>query len=96
MATLTNPAAEIATLSSRYAAVAGRTSTVRAALASVEREIAAINDAVDAEEDGAEVDFARLPALRSERARLADALAPLAAEEQYAVRGLAAYGIETF
>jgi hypothetical protein len=30
MATLTNPAAEIATLSSRYAAVAGRTSTVRA------------------------------------------------------------------
>lgn len=95
MTTLTNAAAEIAALSARYAAVAGRTSTVRAALAHIEREIAAINDAVDAEAEGAEVDFARLPSLRRERARLAEVLAPLAAEEQYATRGLAAYGIVT-
>lgn len=94
-ATLTNATAEISDLTDRYSAVAGRASTLRAALAQIEREIVAINDAVDAEVDGAEVDFARLPALRTERNRLAALLAPLSAEEQYTTRALAAYGITT-
>jgi len=93
IATLTNAATEIASLNTRHMAVAGRASMVRSALARIEREIAVINDAVDAEEDGAEVDFARLPALRAERNRLALVLAPLATEERYAVDNLAAYGI---
>jgi len=91
--TLTNPAAEIAEFSGRYVAVAGRASIVRSALTRVEREIASINDAVDAEEDGAEIEYARLPALRAERDRLAGVLAPLATEEAYAAGGLASYGI---
>lgn len=93
IASLTDPAAEIAEYSRRYTAVAGRASTVRSAVARVEREIAAIHDAVDAEEDGAEVEYARLPALRAERDRLLSVLAPLATEERYAVDNLAAYGI---
>ena len=92
IASLTNAATEIAEMDTRYGKVAGRTSTVRSALARVEREIAAINDAVDAEEDGAEVDYARLPALRAECSRLALVLAPLAAEEKYAADVLGAYG----
>jgi predicted nucleic acid-binding Zn-ribbon protein len=94
-ATLTNATAEISDLTSRYSAVAGRTSILRAAIARIEREMDAINEAVDAEVDGAEVDFARLPALRTERNRLAALLAPLSAEEQYTTRALAAYGIAT-
>jgi hypothetical protein len=93
IATMTDPAAEIAALNARHMAVAGRASIVRGALVRIEQEINAIHESVDAEEDGIEADYARLPELRIERDRLSDVLRPLAVEEKYVTDALGSYGI---
>jgi len=93
LVTLLDGAADLARYARRYEAVAGRASLLREALRRVEREIASIHDAVDAEEDGAEILLARLPVLRVERDRLSLRLAPIEREERDAVDGLASYGL---
>ena len=91
--TLLDGAADLARYRRRYEAVAGRVSIVREALRRVEREIEQVHEAIDAEEDGAEILLARLPVLRVERDRLSVRLAPIEREERDALDGLASYGL---
>ena len=93
LVTFLDGAADLARYARRYEAVAGRASLLREALRRIEREIEQVYDAVDAEEDGAETLYERLPVLRVERDRLSLRLAPVEREERYAVEGLASYGV---
>jgi hypothetical protein len=93
LVTLLDAQRDIDNQKARYQQVAGRVSILREALHRANAEIRRIYEAVEAEEDGAEVLLKYLPEAKSNRSMLESRLDPLEAEERMAIRALESYGI---
>lgn len=92
--TAADNAADLARWAARWGAAEGKASILRGAIRTVDAEIAVIDAAVDAEEDGADVLWTHRPTARASRERLAWLLDKAEREAAEALDQIRSYGVE--
>lgn len=92
--TAADNAADLARWAARWGAAEGKAAILRGAIRTVDAEIAAIDTAVGAEEDGADVLWTHRPTARASRDRLAWLLDKTEKEAALCLGQIRAFGVE--
>lgn len=92
--TAADNAADLARWAARWCAAEGKASRLRDSLRTITAELRYIDDAVDGEEDGAELWWAHRPAVWAEQQRLAGLVHDAEREAAEALDQIRSYGVE--